>query len=122
MDISKLPEPLRSRAAELAARPAIEKARALLHGHVEDAGDFEEIRASVRSVTRRTTFFVRENLAALETVLADPQEPGTLLRLAEWDANWNMDHDQTDEGARQFLSEVVRVIRETVEEADQSAS
>lgn len=121
MNFSELPEPLRSRAAELAARPPLDQARALIHGHVEDAYDFDEIRQSVRAVAGRSNFFLRRELASLESVLAEPQEPGTLLRLAAWDANWDMDHDPTDNGARQFLNEVARVIRETIDEAERSA-
>jgi hypothetical protein len=122
MNFSELPEPLRSRAAELMARPSLEQARALIHGHVEDAGDFDEIRQSVRAVAGRTNTLLRQELTALESVLAEPQPSGTLLRLAAWDANWNMDDDPTDQGAARFLHEVARTVREAIEEAEQGSS
>ncbi|GIF42175.1 hypothetical protein [Actinoplanes xinjiangensis] len=122
MNFSELPEPLRSRATELTARSPIEQARALIHGHVEDACDFDEIRQSVRAVAGRSNFILRQELVALESVLAEPQPSGTLLRLAAWDANWNMDDDPTDEGAARFLHEVARTVREAIEEAEQRSS
>jgi hypothetical protein len=46
-----------------------------------------------------TSSFWSNKLAALEEILSAPQTPGTLRRLVEWDANWAIDHDQTDHGA-----------------------
>ncbi|MEU4625953.1 hypothetical protein AB0G04_39005 [Actinoplanes sp. NPDC023801] len=118
MDLSRLPEPLRARAEELTARPPIDKVRDLLRSHVEPAEDLDEVGRSFRSAARNNIFFLKQNLAALEEILSSPQEPGTLLRLVEWDANWAIDHDQTDSGAGRFLSEIAQMLREAIEQQD----
>jgi hypothetical protein len=116
MDTSGLPESLRARIAERSALPPIEKVRALLHGYVEDAEDFDEIHAELRRTAGTNTVYLRQYLAALETILAEPQSPGTLLQLVERDANWGIDHDQTDAGAAVFLRELAQVLRVVVDE------
>ncbi|WP_238490601.1 hypothetical protein [Actinoplanes flavus] len=118
MDISKLPEPLRSRAEERTALPSIDKVRHFLHGYVADAEGSEEIRQHVRRTARRNTFFLRQYLAALEEILNEPQPPGTLLRLVEVDANRGIDHDQTDRGAAVFLREIADLLRSVLEEVE----
>jgi hypothetical protein len=118
MDFSRLPEPLRTRAEELIARPPIDKVRNLLHSHVESAQDLDEVSRSFRSAARTNLFFLKQELAALEEILSVSQEPGTLLRLVEWDANWAIDHDQTDHGAGQFLGEIAQMLREAIEQRD----
>lgn len=121
MDISELPEPLRTRAAELISRPPIEKVRSFLHGYVEDAEDVDEVRRELRSDARRNTFFLQQDLAALEAILAEPQVPGTLLRLVEFDANWGIDHDQTDHGAAVFLRQIAQLVRDVIEDAERAS-
>jgi len=114
MDTSGLPESLQARVAARSALPPIEKVRALLHSYVEDAEDFDEIGAALRRTARTNDFHLRQYLEALETVLAEPQPPGTLLRLVEGDANWGIDHDQTDAGAAVFLHELADLLRSTI--------
>ncbi|UQU63442.1 hypothetical protein COUCH_31190 [Couchioplanes caeruleus] len=115
MDTSGLPEPMRARIAERMALPAIEKVRALLHGYVADAEDFHEVRRDLASTARTNTVFLRQYLDALEAVLAEPQPAGTLLRLVEVDANWGIDHDQTDAGAAVFLREIARLLQDVLD-------
>jgi hypothetical protein len=40
-----------------------------------------------------------------------------LLRLVEGDANWGIDHDQTDAGAPRFLAGLARMLRSVIEAA-----
>src|SRR4051794_10626582 len=117
MDTSGLPESLRARIAERSAQPAIEKVRALLHGYVADAESFDEIKAELRRTARTNDFYLRQYLDALDVILAEPQPPGTLLRLVEGDGNWGIDHDQTDAGAAVFLRDVAEMLRSVVNEA-----
>ncbi|GAA0466168.1 hypothetical protein Aca07nite_77360 [Actinoplanes capillaceus] len=117
MNLSDLPEPMRARRADLDALPPIEKVRDMLHIYVEDADSFNEINQLMRRTTRRTTRRFQQYLEALETILSEPEPPGTLLRLVEWDANWNIDHDQTDNGAAAFLRQIAEMIRTVIREA-----
>ncbi|MCM4080434.1 hypothetical protein [Paractinoplanes hotanensis] len=117
MDTSGLPEPVRRRIAQRSALPPIEKVRALLHSYVADAEDLAEIRAELRRTASTNAFFLRQYLEALEAVLAEPQPPGTLLRLVEDDANWGIDHDQTDAGAAVFLGGVAATLRSVLADA-----
>lgn len=116
MDTSGLPESLRGRIAERAALPPLEKVRALLHGYVADAESFDEIRDEFRRTARVNDFHLRQYLDALDTILAGPTPPGTLLRLVEGDANWGIDHDQTEAGAAVFLREVAEMLRSVIAE------
>ena len=118
MDISGLPESMRERIAERSALSPIEKVRALLRGYVADAENFGEIQAEWRQAARANDFFLRQHLEALDGILAEPQPPGTLLGLVELDANWAIDHDQTDAGAAAFLRGVARMLREVLDQND----
>jgi hypothetical protein len=118
MDMSGLPESLQARIAERSAQPPIEKVRSLLHGFVEDAESFDEIRGFLRRAARANTFYLDQYLMALESILAEPQPPGTLLRLVEGDANWGIDHDQTDVGAAAFLRDLAGLLHEVIDEAN----
>jgi len=84
------------------------------HGYVEDAEDFDEIGAAVRRTARTNDCYLRQYLAALDTVLAEQQPPGTLLRLVEGDANWGIDHDRSDAGAAAFLHELADLLRSVI--------
>jgi hypothetical protein len=116
MDVSGLPESLRGRVAARAALAPIEKVRALLHGYVADAENIDEIRAEMRRTARTNDFHLRQYLEALDTILAEPQPAGTLLRLVEGDANWGIDHDQSDAGAAAFLGVVAETLRSVIDE------
>lgn len=118
MDTSGLPESLRARIAERTALPAIEKVRAVLHGYVSDADSLDEVRADLQATAKENPFFLRQYLAALETILTEPQPAGTLLRLVEWDGNWGIDHNQTDAGAADFLRGLADMLRTVIEQAD----
>jgi hypothetical protein len=116
MDNPDLPEPLRARLAERQARPSVEKLRSFLHVYVEDSLDLDEVRDEIRQTAQDDTSQLRNDLAALEAVLAEPHEPGTLLRLVEGDGNWGLDHDQTDAGAAAFLRELAQTLRSVIDE------
>jgi hypothetical protein len=116
MDTSGLPESLRERIARRSALPPIEKVRALLHGYVEDADSLGEVRSELLRTARTNDFHLREYLEALNTVLAEAQPSGTLLRLVEDDANWGIDDDQTDAGAAAFLREIADILRSVLAE------
>ncbi|WP_157751608.1 hypothetical protein [Actinoplanes derwentensis] len=78
----------------------------------------DEVMEEFRDSAQRDTFFLRQNLTALETILDEPQPPGTLLQLAEWDANWSMDHDPTNDGAAVFLRRLAEMLRSAIEEEE----
>lgn len=117
MDPSRLPESLRRRREERSALPPLEKVKNMLGTYVEDAVDFEEVRREISETARTSTFYLEQYLAALEIILSEPQEPGTLLRLVEVDANMGIDHDQTDRGAAVVLREIAGILRSVLEES-----
>jgi hypothetical protein len=118
VDISRLPEPLRSRAEELERRPIPQKVRDFLRGHVTDMESFDEIRADLRLVAASTTFGLKRDMRALDEFLAEPQPPGLLARLVAWDANWPLD-DPSDGAAAAFLRQIADVLREVLAEAEE---
>ncbi|MDR6320834.1 hypothetical protein [Actinoplanes couchii] len=103
---------------ELTARPDMEKVKSLLRSRVADSSGLDEVREDFRSSARFETFFLRQDLVALETILAEPQAAGTLLELVEDDANWVIDEDQTDRGAAAFLRGIADMLRAAIEEAE----
>jgi hypothetical protein len=103
--------------AELDARSSLEKVRHLLRSYVLGAGDFDEIRAEFTDTARMTTRFLRQDLTAIDAVLAADLPAGTLLRLVEDDANWGLDQDPTDAGAAAFLRKVADILRSVVDSA-----
>ncbi|MFF5292828.1 hypothetical protein [Paractinoplanes globisporus] len=117
MDTSGLPESVRARIAERTALPAIDKVRSFLHGYVADAETLDEVQLEIQDTANVNTLFLRQYLEALETILSEPTPPGTLLRLVEGDANWGIDHDQTDAGAAAFLAGLARMLRSVIEAA-----
>jgi hypothetical protein len=118
METSGLPEPLRARMAQLDAMPPLETAREFLSGFVSDAGSLEEVRAALALLARSNTRAHQRYLGALETVLSEQHPPGTLLQLVEGHGNWSLDHDPTDSGAAVFLTDLVRMLREVINEAE----
>ncbi|TDO38038.1 hypothetical protein C8E87_1680 [Paractinoplanes brasiliensis] len=102
--------------AELEARSALQKVRDLLQSYVMDAGGMQGVRAEFEHTAQATTRFLRQELDALESVLADELPPGTLLRLVEDDANWGLD-DPSDAGAAAFLREVADILRSVIDSA-----
>ncbi|GAB2592597.1 hypothetical protein Aab01nite_37390 [Paractinoplanes abujensis] len=102
--------------AELDARPALQKVRDLLQSYVMDSGGMQGVRAEFRHSAQITTRFLRQDLEALESVLAADLPPGTLVRLVEDDANWGLD-DPTDAGAAALLREIADVLRSVVDSA-----
>jgi hypothetical protein len=118
MESSGLPEPLRTRMAQLDAMPALETARNFLSGVVSDAESLEEVRADLVRLARSNTRSHHRYLGALEAVLSEEQPPGTLLQLVEGYGNWSLDHDPTDRGAAAFLGDLVRMLRSVIDEAE----
>ncbi|PRY20562.1 hypothetical protein [Pseudosporangium ferrugineum] len=118
MDTSGLPEPLRARMAQVDAMPALETARDFLSGFLSDAGSLPEVRAELTELAQSNTRAHHRYLRALETLLSEPQPPGTLLQLVEGYGNWSLDHDPTDAGAAAFLADLVSMLREVVKQAE----
>ena len=121
VNVSGLPEPLRSRVTDRTDLPTLDKVRYFLHAYVADDFELEEIRQNIRRTARRNTFFLRQYLAAMAEVLSEPQPPGTLMRLVEGDANRCIDHDQSDEGAAVVLRELADLLQSVIDEVEPSA-
>lgn len=118
MAMSGLPEPLRARMAELDARSALDTVRDFLSSDLADAGSLDGLRADLRRVAQTSTLSIRQDLAALEALLAGPPlEPGALTRLVAWEGNWVLD-DLTDAGAAAFLRSLADLLREVIDEAE----
>jgi hypothetical protein len=121
MDVSRLPEPMRRRLEDLAAKPPLEIVRSYLGSYYSDAADLDEVRSIMLQLAQTNIRSHQERLSALEAVIADPpREPGTLARLVAWDANWVLD-DESDAGALEFLRDAAQMLREVIEAAPASA-
>lgn len=118
METSSLPEPLRTRLQRLDATPALETARGFLGTVVGDAGSLDELRADLTRLAQTDTRSHHRYLDALETVLAEPQPPGTLRQLVEGYGNWSLDDDPTDAAATAFLTGLTRMLRTVIAEAE----
>ncbi|XVU27042.1 hypothetical protein ACQPZJ_08375 [Actinoplanes sp. CA-054009] len=118
MDPSQLPEPLRARMAEQAARSSVEKVRSLLLGHVADTDGIDEVRAQLRMTATHTTTYLRQDLDAIDAVLTEPLPQNTLLHLVAGDGGWPLDDDPTDAGASAFLRDLAGMIRAVIDEAE----
>jgi len=119
MDPTGLPEPIRARMEQLAARPPIDKVRDFLSGYVADAGGLSEIRSDLQRVASFNTATLRADLEALESILSEPQAPGTLLHLVAGHGGWDLDDNPTDAGAGVVLGELAELVRAVVEQAEQ---
>ena len=117
METPRLPEPLRARIEALAARSPLETVRDFLRGHVTDTEGLDEVRADLEQVAHFDTMSLRQDLVAIESVLAESHPDGTLARLVGWDANWVLD-DPSDSGAAAFLEELGQIVRTVIAEAE----
>jgi hypothetical protein len=117
MDISRLPEPMRSRIEARNALPPLERVREFLGSHVLDADSLDEIRADLRRTALFNTARHHGDLAALEAVVAEQLPAGTLARLVGWEANWVLD-DPSDAGAAQFLRDLAQMLRDVIDESE----
>jgi hypothetical protein len=115
MNTPSLPEPLRARIAERAARPPLEKVGHFLHFYVADSDGFDDVRSEIQRTASADPRSLREDLAALEAVLAEQHPPRTLLRLVEDDGNWGLDEDPTDGGAAAFLTQLAQLVRSALD-------
>ena len=115
MGISNVPEPLRRRAEEAARQPAIEVVRSFLGGHLADAETLDEVRDDLRRIAQTTVRGLRRDLAAIESILAEPAQPGVLAQLVAWDANWVLD-DASDAAAAVFLRRLADLLSEVIAE------
>jgi microcystin degradation protein MlrC len=115
--VSELPEPLQARMREQNAKPAIDIVRDFLGFKVADAEDLDEIRSDLRQTAQVSTRKLQRELAAFETVLADPPAvPGALARMVAWEGNWVL-ADPSDAGAARFLGELAQMLRDVLDEA-----
>jgi hypothetical protein len=85
--------------------PAIERLRTFLLDYVAD-GDSDLLKLEA---SKRPAYMV-EGVEAIEDVLAEPQEPGTLHHLVAYDANRRL-VDQTDETAASWLRSLAADLR-----------
>jgi microcystin degradation protein MlrC len=116
-DVSELPEPLQARMREQDAKSAIDIVRDFLGFKVADAEDLDEIHSDLRQTAQVSTRKLRRELAAFETMLADPPAvPGALARMVAWEGNWVLD-DPSDAGAARFLGELAQMLRDVLDEA-----
>jgi hypothetical protein len=115
--MSQVPDRLRQRAAELAAREPLEQVRSLLRAHFADADSFAEAAADLRGLAAVNTRSLWRNLAALDAVLAAPPADGSLATVVAVDGNWVLD-DPTDAGAATFLREVADLHRQILGPAE----
>jgi hypothetical protein len=120
VDLSQLPEPMRARMAERAARPPLQRVHDLLQSYVMDAVDLDEVRDDLAGTARFSSHAadnLRRDLEALEWVLTAELPSGTLLHLVEDDCNFGLDDDPTDAGAAIFLRQIVDILREVLDAA-----
>ncbi|MFI5938535.1 hypothetical protein [Actinoplanes sp. NPDC051494] len=120
MDTSSLPEPLRVRMAELNARSAMKTLQDFVGRYLPDADSIDEVHAELRYAAGFNVTLLRQDLSAIEAVLADRPAPGVLARLIGWEGNWVLD-DPSDEGAARFLGELAQLVRSVVDEAESGA-
>jgi hypothetical protein len=113
MDLSQFREKMRRRAAEQAAEPPLTTVREMLGGFFADAENLDEVERLFRSIAATTDVGIRQDLTALEAVLADPSLHDQLGALVEWYASWGLD-DPSDEGARRFLESVAEMMRDVI--------
>lgn len=119
MDRSRLPEAMQRRMAERDAQSAIDVVRNFLGALLGDALSIEEVRDDLTEVAHRNTRSHKRYLKALETVLAEEQEPDVLAQAVGWYGNWVLD-DPSDAGARAFLEELAEMLRQVIAEGDEA--
>jgi hypothetical protein len=94
--------------------PPLEATRKFLQSYCLDSS-MESLLAQVRYMAGVNTVTLRAGLAGIEGLLANPPaEEGVLRRLVECDAGKFLD-DPTDAGARVWLEEIARILREELD-------
>ena len=89
----------------------LEATREFLMSYVMDAGDMNEIEASIAYMANVNTKTLREGLAGMEGVLANPpDEPNVLRNLMALEVGLML-ADDSDEGVKAFLRELAEVVR-----------
>ncbi|SNY34592.1 hypothetical protein [Paractinoplanes atraurantiacus] len=96
----------------------MEKVRLFLGIEVADAASLDEVRWEAQQVALTTTRGVRQDLTAIESVLAEQHAPGALLHLVEGYGNRRLP-ESTDEAAAAFLAQVAGILRSVIAEAEQ---
>jgi hypothetical protein len=115
MSSPDFPDMIRRRRAELEAEPPLSRVRNMLHGSFADAESLEEVRAFYGSLTSHNPLRITLDLRALDAILADPDVEGQFVELVEVYGNWVLD-DPSPAGARQFLEDIARMLREVIAE------
>jgi len=112
---------MRRRIAELNEEPPLETVRDFLRAYFGDAESLDEVREDLESLAQTNVRSHQRDLAAFETVIADPPaEPNALAHLVGWDGNWVLD-DPSDAGSLRFLREVADMLRAIIAQAPASA-
>ena len=101
--------------------PPVEEVSNFLLGYFGDADSYTEARDGIARTVAYNPRTVVRALAALETLLAEPQAPGILAELVAWSANWPLE-DPSDAGARAWLEDVTQTIREVLAAAGRQHS
>ena len=95
--------------------PPLEATRKFLQSYVLDEQSRQSLRAQVRYIAGINTRTLREGLAGIEGLLANPPaEEGVLARLAACDAGKVLD-DPSDAGAKAWLQEIAGMLREELD-------
>lgn len=98
----------------LPPKSSLEATRSFLQTYFGDALSLEEVRASLERITSVNHRAALESLCGIESLILNPPlEKGVLAEMIAWDANWVLD-DPTDQGAKVFLREVAKMIREVL--------
>lgn len=98
--------------------PPMEKVERFVSTYLSGGDSLDEARAHMRLTAANTTRWLRQELRALEVVLADPpSEQNALAHLVGWVGNWVLD-DPSDQGAAAFLAELAEMLREVIAEAE----
>lgn len=109
-------ESLRQKMRDALRRPVgIEAAREFLQTYVFDA-DMNQLRATVQHMCKVNPITIIDGLEGLEDVLAEKQPEGVFAELVARDANRSLD-DPSDEGARIWLTQLARRLREWMGDA-----
>jgi hypothetical protein len=89
----------------------LEATRKFLMSYVVDRGDMKEIEEPIAYMATVNTITLCEGLAGMEALLADPpQEPNVLRNLIVIEVGRGL-KDDSDEGAKALLRELVELVR-----------
>jgi len=95
------------------ALPPMEVTRNFLRSYCSDADSIQEIRAEAARIVAINTRRVQAALAAIESVIADPPDDGSVAQMVALDANRRL-ADPSDQGALEYLRRIAAVLRDVL--------